>query len=272
MKFLKKMFFVLPFALVAIGCDKDGNKDPDPGTTPKQYQLKSISYVTFNGTASYFYNADSTIKDIVYSNGTTGYTVRFQHDNRRVAYVSVSSSLYEHRYSYENGRISTTVDAQIGQPHLGNKFVYSYNADGTVSELKYYDMNEAGDELIYSSTYEYNSAGLPSKIVSVNGNNKVIWTIESYSEVCDFNEWSFISMSLDELYEFYNYPVLSKLNKLPKKITQSLQVGSSAPTVQKIIESEFTILDERLDKIKNSINYPKNPSYNTSSEALFNYY
>jgi len=99
----------------------------------------------------------------------------------------------------------------------------------------------------------------------------VTWTIESYSDVCDFNEWSFISTSLNEMYELYNYPVLSRLDRLPKKVVQSMQQGNAAPTVQKIIESDFTILNERLDKINSSITYPKNPNYNTSSESLFNY-
>jgi hypothetical protein len=269
MKIVNPAIFVLSFALVVTGCRKGDHKDPDTNT--EKYRLRAINYITFNGTANYSYNTDSTLKKIQYSNGTSGYTVAFEYDNRRVTLISVSSSLYEHRYNYDNGRISTTVDTQIGQPHLGNKFFYSYNADGTVSELRYYDLNEAGEELVYSSTYEYNSERLPSRIISVNGSNKVIWTIESYSKVCDFNEWSFISASLNEMYELYNYPVLSKLNRLPKRVVQSMQQGSAAPTVQKVIESDFTIIDERLDKIRSSISYPNHPNYNTSSEAIFDY-
>jgi len=101
MKIVNTAIFALSLTLVTIGCSKDNDKAPDPGADPQQYQLKSINYVTFNGTANYSYNTDSTLKEIVYSNGTSGYTVAFEYDNRNVTRIFVNSSLYEHHYNYE---------------------------------------------------------------------------------------------------------------------------------------------------------------------------
>ena len=259
----------LSLLLTFAGCDKD--ETPGGSGNEDLYLLRSIEYPSFSAISNFEYNADNSIKHITTSNGTTGYISSFTYADKKVAQVDISSSMYENKYQYTNGKVSSITYTPTHQSQMGRKLEFSYS-NNRVSELRYYNTNEAGTELIYRSIYEYDASGLLKKVVSINGNNKVIWTIEGYSDEISITPWAFIRNSIDELYEIYNLPVLNQMKRMPKKITQSFHLGGqNIATTQKIVESVYTIRNKRLDRIETAIKFPGNPNYDNNSEAIFHY-
>jgi YD repeat-containing protein len=262
--------FLLAFSLS--GCEKDepapNEQNDEPG---KHYRLKSINYETFNATGTYFYNNDSTLKQIYFTHNNGSYSMDFTFQSEKVSTVAISNSLYKSSFQYNDaGRVISIHHASKDGSRTGHRYVFSYHADGRVKEMKYYDGSEAGDKLIYTNTYEYNSGGQLEKVVSVHNQNTIIFAIESYSEQCSFNPWTFIDINLSELYQIYNYPVLSMMKSLPKKITQTNVIGGTSRVV-KIYETQYTITAQRLIKSVASIFYPENPQYNSSSVVSYQY-
>lgn len=267
-------FTLLALSLIFTACNKDRSPLTDEKPTPQpipKYLLKSLEYKTFNATSVYTYNPDSTLQKIVSTGNIASSTANFTYVNRLISAVSVSGSLTSTIYTYNNGKISTIFFSTMGQNDRGHKLTFTYNSAGKVSKLVYTYLNEAGELPKYVSTYEYNTAGLLSKIVSVTGNTTVTWYIEEYTNECDFHPFTFIHYSLRELYELYNYPIISQMKKLPKKIVQTIQVGSGVAITEKIEVIDFTINDNRINKMVTHLNFVNHPEYNTSSEVIFNY-
>ncbi len=258
------------FTLAA--CDKDlcDTLTPSPVSAPKDL-LKSVEFKNLNATGVYEYRSDSTLQKITYTGTSTGYITSFQYNTNGISKIMLTGSLYQSTYVYTNGKISAIFMTEQGLEQKGNKLVYTYNANGNVSELRYYTINEAPAQLKYTSTYTYDTGGQLAKVVSINNTSKVTWTIDAYSDSCEFIPWTFIGTGLDELYEVYNYPVLSRMNRLPKKITQIVQVNGAAPYVEKIRETNFTLTGKRIDKTISTLTFPQHPAYNSSWEVLFHY-
>jgi hypothetical protein len=267
--FVPALFFLV-FNLSA--CQKEEQDTPGQDDEPgKHYQLKSINYETFNATGTYFYNSDSTLQKINFAHNNMGYSTEFTYQNKKVSTVAISHSLYKSNFQYDGaGKITDIHHVLKDGSRTGHRFVFSYHTNGRVKEMRYYNGSEAGDKLIYTNTYEYNSGGQLEKVVSVHNQNTIIFAIEHYSEQCSFNPWTFIDINLSELYQIYNYPVLSMMKSLPKKITQT-NVISGTSKVVKIYETQFTITDQRLIKSVASISYPENPQYNSSSVVSYQY-
>jgi hypothetical protein len=77
--------------------------------------------------------------------------------------------------------------------------------------------------------------------------------------------------TLSEHYPIYNWPVLSKLAKLPKKITRKVKVGNDDEYIDKIEEHVFEISNARLNKMTTSIIIPGYPQYSNTISAVFMY-
>jgi hypothetical protein len=242
MSLIKFCLTLLAFSLVFTACNRDLSLLPDEEPTPQpipKYLLKSLEYKTFNATSVYTYNPDSTLQKIVSTSHIASSTANFTYANKMISAVNVSGSLTRTIYTYINGKISTIFFSTMGQNDRGHELDFTYNSAGKVSKVVYTYLNEAGELPKYVSTYEYNTAGLPSEIASVTGNTTVSWHIEEYSNECDFSPFTFIHYSLDELYELYNFPVISQMKRLPKKIIETIQVGSAAANTEKIEEIDF---------------------------------
>jgi hypothetical protein len=264
---------IIAATLLLGSCDKD---DSAPATgalthTPL-FLLDRIEYKSVPATAAYTYNADSTVKQIVHAAAGSGAEINYTYQNKMLTRTAVPGSLYITDYTYANGYLTTVISSQLGQGIVGYKLVYTYASNGLLSEMRHFKIDEAGDHLQYLHLYQYNIDGLPAKITSVSTNVTFTTTISSYSEECDFEPSSFVNSSgLDELYAIYNYPVLSRLTKLPKKITVVRTEGQQAPVTERVHDADFTITNKKLEKIKPTISYPSYPQYNVSDEWSFYY-
>lgn len=286
--------FLLGGLILFNACRKTGSPGPeDPGkldTLPHEpgvsapnlpglqntiagYRISSVDYNSDPGaTAYYHYNSDSTLRQIQYKvtqRGTTN--VDYTYNNKAISQIVTDGSENKIGFLYEKGWINTISHTSV-ITNRGYKFIYTYNMNGTVAIMRYYNKNEAGDHLIYTNTYTYDSNRLPKKITSVaNNSTTIVWTIDGYSEECAFNPWTFTNIGLNELYSFYNLPVLSQLNRLPKKFSKAFINSSGVMTSEMSIEYNYTLTGKRLDKVIISTRYPANPQSNYSSEMLLHY-
>lgn len=273
MRYANLSSIVLIFVLILTGCKKE-NDNPPPDNNPPAYKylLKKIEWD--NGTtATLSYNNDSTIKHIAYANQSAADQLYFAWSAKRAITMAYASSLYTNTLNYNNDKLVSVVNTykDLSLPN-GYKFEYAYNANGTLSELKYYTINEAGAKLVTTTTYTYNANGDPQTITTTQLNNiKIVYTIESWSQECAFNPWIFISASLSEYYQLYNYPVLSKLNKLPAKLTKTVQQPGMPDKVDRITESVYTITNKRLDKTVTTLSYPGHPELDQTQTAVYTY-
>lgn len=269
--FTFRYLFLVSAAFGLSSCQKEphpsGNQEPQP-------LLKKVEYKSFNAAGAYLYNTDSSLKQIVYSSQTgSSYTFDLVYQDKKIVQTSLSNSLYKTKYHYaSDGKIRSIFQSVNGEEKRGMRFDYTYNPNGSVTQMKYYTVNEAGPELVYDNVYSYDAAGRLKTIESINGNNKIIFSIDSYSEECFLNPWTFIGVSLSELYQIYNYPILKTMKRLPKKITQTVLINGGAPEIKKIYETVFTIRDKKIEKTIGSVMYPGDPAGNTRAESVFAYY
>lgn len=297
MKAQRICYFLLAGLVVLNACRKEHSADPvesgipvsldtlpheaglpAPNLPPSQnripsYRLSSVDYnSTPGGTGYYHYNGDGTVQQIQYGSSQSATTnVDYSYNNKAISEIREGHSEYKTLYTYEKGWISIISRTSVIS-HRGYKFVFTYNTNGTVARMKYYNINEAGDVLIYSTTYTYDTNNLPAKITSVaNNSTTIIWTVDGYSNECDFNPLTFSNTSLGERYELYNLPVMSQLKRLPSKINKTFLNSSGVATNEQTLEYNYTLTGKRLDKIVTSARYPANPQYNYSSEMVFHY-
>lgn len=273
MRYLQGSIVVCLLAMMVQGCKKDDTNQPTGNEPPAyKYLLKSIEWD--NGTkATVHYNNDSTIQYMAYANAASSEVVNFTWSGKKLVNMSYASSMYTNTFNYNNGILVSVVNAYKDQrsPH-GYKFEYAYGANGNLSELKYFTINEAGAKLVTTSTYDYKATGELQSITTTQTNNvKIKFTMEGYSENCEFNPWTFISPALHEWYALYNYPVLSNLKKWPVKITRTIQEPGQTDRVERIDESVYTITNQRLDKITTTVSYPRHPELNQSYNTVFSY-
>jgi outer membrane murein-binding lipoprotein Lpp len=270
---LRRTFAAITATLLLAGCAKD-NSVPEAGTVTRTplFLLDRIEYKSVNATSTYIYNTDSTIKQVVHASTGTGAEVNYTYSSKAITRTELQGSLYITNYSYTNGFLTTVVSSQQGKGIIGYKLIYTYAPNGLLEEMKHYKIDEAGDHLQYTHQYQYNIDGLPAKITSTSANVRFITSIHNYSEECDFAPATFVnSSSLDELYAVYNYPLLSRLTRLPKNITVTRIEGQQAPVTDKIYDADFTITNKKLLKIQSSLTFPAYPQYNNSDELLFYY-
>jgi hypothetical protein len=260
--------------LLVCSCrSKPGDVLPDPQPTDGKsiFLLDSIVFTSPGATSVFAYNADSSIKMVTTGNGSQAYNILYTYDKGRLALHQMSNSNYSTTYKYANGKMTTALTLDNAQQLHGNKLAYTYRADGRVATLVYSIVNEAGEKPVYSSTYVYDAGGLLSKIETTGSTNRIIITINSYSEVCNFHPLVFMSHTVDEFYRLYNYPVMSQLERLPAKITYELAQGQEAPKVEKIYDNTYTIVNKRLEKMLSAVSYPDNPAGNQTRECSFYY-
>ncbi|WP_207435259.1 hypothetical protein [Sabulibacter ruber] len=274
--------FLLLLLLFAAGCEQedvepDQNQDTVAGKgirKQQKYLLRTVEWKSFGQTAAYTYNADSTIKQVGQVDGNNA--IYFTYQNGALVEMALEGSDYKNNYAYNAaGQMLTWTRAKKQPTSYGSTYLfeYKYNGNGTVSEMDYFKINEAGKQLVYHNQYEYNAQKLLSKVTATARNGqKIVWTIESYSEPFDFDPWVFISHDLSEKYELYNYPVLSKLTRLPRKMTKTVITQGQPARVEQVLTTDFTISQEKLEKMVNSIEYPAHPELNASSEVVYSYY
>ena len=265
---ISNVYALLMLTFIVASCKKEHG--PNRGN-PQQFVLKSVEYQEANAKAEYAYDADGLLEEINYSDGTTAYTTRYDHLNGFIKKVSVSEGLDDQTYSYLNGKIISILLTSLNHADRSDRLAFAYNANGTVSELKYYIIGVGGERLASTSAYEYDNAGRLEKVVSVDAEGMTEWTIESYSSECVFNPFTFIRPALDEAYEIFNYPVLKKLTQLPTKISKRVHPGDRNPYIKSVIATQFVIQNKRIDKAVTTVAFPESPDDDFTSTAIFRY-
>lgn len=289
---MKKRYLVI-FVLILIAtlqsCEKsDSDVLPEPVDDQKPidtighdslflYQrqlLKVIEWKELTAKARFEYNLDSSIKQIIYSGPLSAYEVSYEYINKRIREVNTAGSLYTNIFEYDAyGRVTSMVRyLRLGdQPRANQQLEFTYHSNNTVSVMKYYQINEAGRELIYTNTYEYDAQNRPIKITGMDKNgNTIVTTIEAFSKPVFFDPVFFMGIDINETYMIYNLPVLSQLKQLPALIKLS-RFRNGELYVEKQTTITYTINAGRLEKQVNALKYPEYPHLNQSSEVNYAY-
>ncbi|MDF2193552.1 hypothetical protein [Paraflavitalea sp. CAU 1676] len=261
--------------LVFQSCKKDDD-NPPPTNSPAalKHFVKTIEWdLGVTGTVSY--NTDSTIKSIAYVGLGTGSQTDYTWTGKQLTTVSLATSLYKNTFTYNNGLMTRMVNEyrDLTTPS-GYKYDYTYTSAGQLKEFKYSRVNEAGTTALTNTVYTYKANGdFDTVVVTQLANNLVIkYSIDSWSAEIEIHPWLFISTTLSEYHHIYNYPVLSKLKKLPGKITQTVINPGGAPRVEKVTTMAYTISnDKRLDKTVTTLSYPGNPQLDQTQTTNFKY-
>lgn len=256
-------------------CQKDDVDPPPPVDNPPalQYLVKSMEF-DFGTVANVRYNPDSTIHDIFYTNQSAAGQLNFTWAGKQLNSLSSDGSLYRDTFLYVNGRLTALTNGwKRGTSPTSHKLDYAYDGNGRLKELNYYQTNEAGTKLIYSTVYEYGTNGDLASITSTQKSNQYVikLTIDGWSAECEINPWLFIGPGLNESYTLYNYPLLSTFKKLPVKITKTVQQVGQATEIEQITVNDYTITNKRLDKTVTALSYPKHPNLDQSNSVIYKY-
>ncbi|HKG06622.1 MAG TPA: cupin domain-containing protein [Pedobacter sp.] len=274
------LLFILALSLTFQSCKKSGkdstdNLPEDPlHTNGKRQLLKGIQWKEFNASAAFEYNTDSTIRQINYTGPASSYEVAYTYTSKRIKEINTAGSLYKNIFEHNAaGQItSMTRHLRLGDQHRANqRLEFTYNSNNTVSVMKYYQINEAGTELIYTNTYEYNAQYLPVKITGIDKNGaKLVTTIEAFSKVASFDPLYFTATDISEDYMIYNLPVISQLKQLPALI-KLIRFRNGQPYVEKQTTITYTVTDGRIEKQINALKFPEHPNLDQSSEVTYTY-
>lgn len=260
--------------LVLTGCAKDKETEPlAPPPVPGKkvyFLLDKVEYKDSKKTAYFDYNPDSTVKQILHESEISSAEVNYTYTNKKLIRVEVPGSVYVTNFGYTNGVMSHLEGSQNAGG--GHRLEYDYNTNNSLKTMRHYKINEAGQQLLFTSTYQYSADNLLEKVTTVAAGATLTWTLENYSDSCSIEPNLFITGNgLDEMYAIYNYPMLSNLPKLPGKITLTRKNGNNAPFVEKIYENACTITHKKLEKMKLRVTYPGSTPIVSNEEVVLHY-
>lgn len=172
------VIFVLFFIAALSSCQKsDAVQEPVEDQKPmdslgedslslyKRQLLKGIQWKDFNINSAYEYNPDSTIKQINSSGPLSSYEVSYIYVNKRIKEIHTAGSIYKNVFEYDAyGRVAGMIRyMRLGDQQRANQELeFTYHSNNRVAVMKYYQINEAGRELIYTNTYEYDGQNTPA--------------------------------------------------------------------------------------------------------------
>lgn len=259
-------------ALTIAGCRKDEDNPPSNNPAPAKYYAQSIEW-SYGARATIHYNADSTLDSIRYVSPLPGSVVDFSWTNNQMTGMAPSSSLYMTTFAYNTGLMTSLTNAyKVITSPSGYIFRFTYGAGNRLSEVKYFQVNEAGSHPTGNSTYTWSSTGELKSVTTTGVNGNILkYTIDAWSDTMDIQTWLFVGSSRNEYEAIYNYPVLSILKRLPAKITRTSQNIGEQPVVDRVLEHVYDITNKRLDKIVTTLVAPSNPGINQSYTTIFRY-
>ena len=270
-----KKSIVLPYLLLISlmfqACkEKDIQQPPVP--TSHRALVRKINWTAQGSIAQLSYNNDSTVKTVNYIGTGSSYAVNYLYSQGNIARFELEGPFYSYEFQYDsNVRISGMKRWEQQANRYSEELEFSYNPNGTVSTLKYHQVNEAGRKLLHTHTYNYDAKNQLTEINSMasNGTRSKV-TIEGYSTGFSFDPLWFMGISLDDSYMIYNYPLLSTMKGLPTKIVYT-DYPNGQPSINRVITVNYTINNKRIERQLTSIRYPQHPAYDTSSETVFTY-
>jgi YD repeat-containing protein len=271
MKHLTLTAALMALLFVQTGCDKSTDL-PDTGTTPiinvqpVGVLLKSTAWN--NGATEHFtHNADGTLKHTIGGlPNSAGQTRDFIYQDGNLVRI-VKSDMKQEKYVYNPaGQINSITETLVGIENYGARLVFTYNVNGSLQTMKYYEFDDLKDILKATSTYEYDALNQLQKSIltyPAKPDQQLVYTFSNYSGEVKFTPWALLSTwdFLQPGYSFYNYPLLSRLTQLPGKITRKLLIGNA---VQETVVKDFnyTITNKQLQKIE---------YLGSNTEVVFNY-
>ncbi|WP_276090406.1 hypothetical protein [Pedobacter sp. JY14-1] len=250
-------------------CTKDATKPdlaPVVNVKPTGTPLKSTNWSN-SAKEEFTYNSDGSLKKTIGGLQNAGGHIRkFSYQNSVLIDIT-KDDIKKNKFSYNTaGQISNIEEVVINDEHHGSRLDFDYNATGTLKSMKYLQFDEFKSNLVATSTYEYDGQGMLTKAAityPAQPNRKIEYYFSDYSVELQFLPWAVLDFwhLVQPDYTFFNYPLLSRLNKLPKKIITKLIVnGTLQETKTKAFN--YTIDNRQLQKIE----------YVTDGvEVIFNY-
>lgn len=281
MKKLSPILLVLVLAGVAlfpaISCKRDEN--PAPNSVPHEFQaeeklLRQIDWS--NGvTSNFFYNPDSSIHQRLDKSDQQESTTNFLWENGKMVEQHQSASLYTNKYEYNSqNQLVRLVNKYAELPLAGGyELVFSYDLRNLPSELHYYQVNEGGKELVYRSVYSYNNQNELENVTTFDaaGIRRFVFTVESWTESCQFMPWVFVSGSLHPLYMIYNLPVLSRMHRLPASIRKVQYNNNGSVHSETRFINTADVNGEHIEELTMETKYPADPSLDIRVTGHFIY-
>jgi hypothetical protein len=260
-------FPLIPFILVFGGCSK--HNTPTPSPTPSQDAAETarpfLDSMVWNNlaTTTYFsYRTDSLQDKITTVSSNVNDTARFEYKGRQISHISNLRLNRSSDYIYDiAGRISViTISGYAGMNDQHFRFQYGYDGKGRLSELAYYLEKATHKKLQYSCEYDYDTRGLLSKVKGKTADGrKILYTIDSYTDECNFNPWVFVEpVDPTEGFEIYNLPLLQQITRLPGKMTKTV-TGDNGSFSRQL---SATLQGENLSRAVTIVQYPSAPSSN----------
>lgn len=271
----KLFHYALLTSLIITGaCNKD-NPTENPSNNPPDYLLKSISWS--NGmTAHLSYHADSSLKNIDYTFQSSSGKSVFTWSGKKLTEFYSDRSLNKNLFEYDQqGRVIKMHNTAKAGVSDGYFLEFKYNAQNKLDSLKFFFVNIVGEHLQSSTSYHYSSAGELEAAITKTPTGILTHSINTYSPPVSFNPCNYIETTLSENYIIYNYALmcqLSKVNKLPTKVTRTVKNGSQPSSVDKIEEQTFTVTNHRIDKVVTAISFPAAPGNNATIESVYSYF
>jgi len=265
----KILFFTLAVLTVfcTMACRKDRPLDrPGAMSLNAKAMLKQINWPQLGLTAALEYNPDSTVKTIKYTGSSTSETLQIDYGKYGMVKNEISNSLNVQLFSYDNaGRIIVITKCIKESNSLREvaKHELSYNSSGKITKMDYYLVNGQGKTFIYSSIYDYDSNGMPSKITTTDINQyKTVIKIDKYSDEFAFDPIYFFDRNMGELNQIYNYSILrlfSANHKLPAKITVTNETAVPSILIRQI-NIDFGLVGQKILHQISTVSSPQSPA------------
>ncbi|MGE7776837.1 hypothetical protein ACQKLP_19115 [Chitinophaga sp. NPDC101104] len=275
-------------ALSLAACSKKNDPPPQEPDSPqpvpvltkvvKGHLLKSCDIALVPGAnfrIEYTWNTDNSLKKYKSINPATQQSadVDFHYENGMLARITTQNSLSEGVYVFKNGKIDRISSRHLINP-TGRNYYFTYNAaDNTPARIRYYNFNEAGEQLVTEVNYTYDAQKRPVEITSTqpNGNKRII-RFQEWSAPFLFSPWIFSESEMDlENYELYNVPLMFVLDRMPAKFSEHQQAAGAAETMTRRWEISYTVQQEKLTFRRAKVFYPNNPQLDRTVEHTFHY-
>lgn len=264
---------ILPLLLLG-SCGKN-DAVPEAGTPVHNplYLLDKVEYRNAGTTSFYTYDTDSTVLQIVRTGAQPVTALEYSYNGKQIKKSVVAGYADSTVYTYTNGYLTGELHtAPNGSGKRGYRLDYFYGTNGLLEEMREYTTDSTGEHLLFSHVYQYNIEGWPARITSTGMNVVYTTSIHTYSEECDFESSAFTGLSgLGELSAIYNYPVLSRLRRLPGDITVTRSVEGGSPVTEKIYDITFSISNKKLNNMRTAVHYPAKAGDDTRDEWVFYY-
>lgn len=249
MKNQKQLFYAATGAIGLIfGC-QGHIPNPKEQLSPLP-QLKRIEWPTLGQTATFSYATDGTLRTAHYQHAAGTIDREYTYSKDGLIGITSPQSLAGNSFEYAAGQLSKMkrIVKDGAASRVYQIFDYTFNAHQQLTQLRLYNNNASGTELLYTSTYTYIS-GLPAQIETTSPTgSKLLIKIERYSDEVRYDPIHFVDPEVNQLYPLYNLATLRHLaswKKLPL-LFKLYRYQQNQPVLEKTYEFDYTIINGKL--------------------------